>query len=162
MLPLVHARSRHILERLKELVSKIALLSGAGPSRSAHTAPYPTLPPLPPAAPHLPPTPRPTPTPTHTHTHIHPPPPQTHTTQDYGTIPKNAWELGVENFRRELRALRRAVRFNELAAVEGEAGEAMAGPGYRASFSVARGISRCGAASCRCLPLLGRWSLQAA
>ncbi|KAL4447289.1 hypothetical protein ABPG77_007322 [Micractinium sp. CCAP 211/92] len=62
--------------------------------------------------------------------------------QDYGTIPKNAWELGVENFRRELRALRRAVRFNELAAVEGEAGEAMAGPGYRASFSVARGISR--------------------
>lgn len=60
--------------------------------------------------------------------------------QDYGTIPKNVWELGVDNFRRELRALRRAVRFNELAAVEGEAGEAMAGRPYRLGFAAARGV----------------------
>lgn len=83
--------------------------------------------------------------------------PSPHHTQDYGTIPKNAWELGVDNFRRELRALRRAVRFNELAAVEGEAGEAMAGPVYRAGFAAARGIFGCGPCCrqccrrCRCL-----------
>lgn len=61
--------------------------------------------------------------------------------QDYGTIPKNVFELSLDNFKRELRALRRAVRYNELAAVEGEAGEAMAGPLYQLTFKAARGIN---------------------
>lgn len=37
--------------------------------------------------------------------------------QDYGTIPKNVLELSVENFKRELRALRRSVRYDELSEV---------------------------------------------
>ena len=39
------------------------------------------------------------------------------TLQHYGTIPKNVLELSVENFRRELRALRRSVRYDELSEV---------------------------------------------
>ena len=31
----------------------------------------------------------------------------------YGTIPASGWELGVQNFKKELRALRRAVRYGE-------------------------------------------------
>ncbi|PRW56883.1 plastid terminal oxidase [Chlorella sorokiniana] len=41
--------------------------------------------------------------------------------QDYGTIPKNVVELSVENFKRELRALRRSVRYDELSEVANEA-----------------------------------------
>ena len=33
--------------------------------------------------------------------------------QDYGTIPKNVAELSLQNFRRELRALRRSVRYGD-------------------------------------------------
>jgi hypothetical protein len=44
--------------------------------------------------------------------------------QDYGTIPKNVVELSLDSFQRELRALRRAVRHNELAAVAADAAAA--------------------------------------
>lgn len=47
------------------------------------------------------------------------PPPIHHELQHYGTIPKNVLELSVENFKRELRALRRSVRYDELSQVGG-------------------------------------------
>lgn len=49
-------------------------------------------------------------------------------------------ELSLDNFRRELRALRRAVRFDELSAVAGEA--AARAPGMEP-----RPLSRLGAAA---------------
>jgi hypothetical protein len=59
--------------------------------------------------------------------------------QDYGTIPKNVFALSAENFRRELRALRRASRYDELAEIAGDAGPSPS-PLLRAGFAVGQAL----------------------
>lgn len=66
-------------------------------------------------------------------------------TQDYGTIPKNVLELSVHNFRRELRQLRRAVRYNELAEVADEvSARTETGPLWRLGVAAGQAVRRCG------------------
>lgn len=64
--------------------------------------------------------------------------------QDYGTIPKNVLELSLDNFRRELRALRRAVRYDELAEIESEAAQRgeQGGPLCRLGVAAAQATRR--------------------
>ncbi|KAI3428133.1 hypothetical protein D9Q98_006516 [Chlorella vulgaris] len=59
--------------------------------------------------------------------------------QDYGTIPKGVVELSLDNFKRELRSLRRAVRYNELAEVAQDARQAGSSPGLLGRVGFAAG-----------------------
>lgn len=89
----------------------------------------------------------------HTPHHPHPPPPPTHhELQHYGTIPKNVVELSVENFKRELRALRRSVRYDELSQVGGQTG-ATWGPLLAVLAGIARVKERGGAPASRLHPM---------
>jgi hypothetical protein len=64
--------------------------------------------------------------------------------QDYGTIPKGVVELSLDNFKRELRSLRRAVRYNELAEVAQDARQAGSSPGLlgRVGFAAGQAVRR--------------------
>ena len=60
----------------------------------------------------------------------------------YGAVPTSAWDLAIDNFRKELLALRRSIRFDEYADIAEGQVAAGAGPLKKASMAVGGVVRR--------------------